>query len=58
MWAYNLIAKKWQRINFDGENAPRSRRFHCSALIGNCFYVVGGCTGNYLLLGDIFKVNL
>jgi hypothetical protein len=58
MWIYNIITKKWTRINFDGEVAPRSRRFHCTALIGSYFYVVGGCTGNYMLLGDIFRVNL
>lgn len=58
MWAYNIITTKWMRINFEGESAPRSRRFHCTALIADCFYVVGGCTGNYMLLGDIFRVNL
>lgn len=27
-------------------------------MLGNQFYVIGGCRDNYELLGDIFKVDL
>jgi hypothetical protein len=59
MWVFNVISKKWNKLEFDHSPAfPRKRRFHSAALINGYFYIIGGCTGNYQLLGDIHCVNL
>jgi hypothetical protein len=58
MWVFNVIDKKWKQIGFDAAGVPRKRRFHSSALIGSYLYIMGGCTGNFQLLGDMHCVNL
>jgi hypothetical protein len=59
MWVFNVINKEWKRMNFsEGGPVPKKRRFHGSALVGNYFYIIGGCTANYVLLGDVYRVNL
>lgn len=58
-WAFNIQTNAWRKLEFsNGEEGPRQRRFHSTALIGNYFYVIGGCKDNYELLGDIHRTNL
>jgi hypothetical protein len=59
MWVFNVVDKTWRDLSFDPSGAhPKKRRFHATALVGSHFYVLGGCTGNYQLLGDIHRVDL
>lgn len=58
MWVFNVIDKKWRQIKFDSTGVPKKRRFHSSALVGSYLYIMGGCTGNFHLLGDMYRVNL
>jgi hypothetical protein len=58
MWVFNVINKKWRQIAFDSAGVPMKRRFHSSSLVGNYLYIMGGCTGNFQLLGDMYRVNL
>ncbi len=58
MWVFNVIDKKWRQITFDADGVPMKRRFHSSALIGNYFYIMGGCTGDFKILADMYRVNL
>lgn len=57
-WAYNIITNEWNELEFQQGSKPSRRRFHGSALINNEMFIIGGCYGNYLLLGDIYKVDL
>ena len=59
LWAFNVITKKWKELKFDNDGiAPKKRRFHSTAFLDGYFYIFAGCTGNYQLLGDAYRVNL
>lgn len=38
--------------------APRARRFHASCLVGDTFYLFGGCYDKYELLNDLYALDL
>ncbi len=56
-WIFDIRIEEWTRIDPKGE-VPVKRRFASSALIGSDFYIIGGCNGNYSLVGDIYKLPL
>jgi len=56
-WVFDVRSEEWTRLNPKGEK-PFQRRFAGSALIGEDFYLVGGCNDNYNLLGEVHKLSL
>ena len=59
LWAFNLINNNWKRLEFINNGIePKKRRFHSSSLVNNKLYIAGGCCGNYVLLGDMYSVDL
>lgn len=59
LWTFNVITKKWKELKFDNDTVtPKKRRFHSTVLLDGYFYIFAGCTGNYQLLGDAYRVNL
>lgn len=59
LWTFNVITKKWKELKFDSNGPiPKKRRFHSTVLLDGYFYIFAGCTGNYQLLGDAYRVNL
>lgn len=59
LWLFNLETLSWKEIQID-KNKPRpcGRRFHSSAVIGNQFFIIGGCHGKYRCLSDVFSLDL
>ena len=59
LWLFNLETLRWKEIQMD-KNKPRpcGRRFHSSAVIGNEFYIIGGCHGKYRCLSDVYSLDL
>jgi hypothetical protein len=55
---FNLQTEQWSEIILDKNKAkPCARRFHTSVVLGNSFYVIGGCHGKYRCLSDIWSVD-
>lgn len=59
MWVFNVLTHQWTRLIF-AENSPipQRRRFQSSVLVNGVYYIIGGCTGNYQLLADMYRVDL
>ena len=56
IWALDLNTYSWQEVQ--SQKGPESRRFHSSCLVGDYFYVIGGCEGNYNCFSDIQRLDL
>jgi hypothetical protein len=46
LWLHNMTTLTWIEVRPEGPK-PRARRFHTSALISGCLYIVGGCFNKY-----------
>lgn len=59
LWVFNFETLKWSEVIFP-QNAvrPCGRRFHTSCMVGNEFFVIGGCYSKYRPLSDIFSIDL
>jgi len=59
LWVFNFITLSWTEVPID-KNAmrPCARRFHSSAMVGNRFYIIGGCHGKYRCLSDVYSIDL
>ncbi len=59
LWIFNFETLSWKEIPVNKFKCrPCGRRFHSSAVIGNQFFVIGGCHGKYRCLSDVYSLDL
>ena len=59
LWVFNFLTLSWTEIPINKTSTrPCARRFHSSAIIGNQFFIIGGCHGKYRCLSDVYSIDL
>lgn len=59
LWLFDLESLRWKEVQLDKtKSRPCGRRFHSSAVIGNQFFIIGGCHGKYRCLSDVYSLDL
>ena len=59
LWIFDFLTFSWSEVPIDPQSSkPCPRRFHSSTLLGNQFFVIGGCHDKYRCLNDVYSLDL